>query len=1106
MSSTAATQTPQLIMDLLLQLMTTDELVGVAAQFKNIWIPNKQLLWTGLHREAAQNFANKHGLQTLTTAMGPLMDKNDPRCLYANKSNTAWSEYIKGASALFAYYISKGNTVVVLSPPPPDRFHPSGCTNFQLIEKPILEGKFGNKAVGRIIISHPTVQGAEELGYQLWPNDTAAIRAAKQAWKWERARTETVEEKLARQEAHIHKVRKDRAQKARRDRVRKAARQRALEQNLSSQHSEPWSLAKIFAERGLTQQDLDDIGVLEVHDNFIVLSLSKKQVLWNGVQGFRRVVQEWADKNGLQTLTTVMGSLLDQSNPSYGKNGGNKRSNYMKGASALFAWYISKGDKVIVLSLPPDENGDRFNPSPYTNYSGIEEPIVKGQLGNRAVGEMLILHPTIPEAEKFFYPLWPTDGQKAMKAILDTKGRGIWNWRTPSLSKEAQAHLDSILPRASSNADKCVMSGVAINVEQGGKRDSIQTAPKARPSTPNTNNQKPIQQEIVKGPATPSDCTQLEQKILAEGDIVLWLGNRNKIKGLCAALRLVLAADEIGLQRAQSKLEVLLEEVSSLQKEKIREKAAAKGKSEGSPKATVETESPTKRLDRVDCTESRQPAPDVTTALSNAIAKAEKAEREKEKKRRKKEKKKRKKEKKRREKEEEKRKKEEKSRKKEEKRREKEEERKIKEDMREQNEGEKTTEDGTVTISVAEMKMEKRSPESRTSCACTSSARKSSRPPRRMMPTFLERPELPVKRWLLLSRTERFVMDKAPHLVMHLGMTGWFHIRGARTAYTNYYKKQNAAEADQWPPKYWRFHLEAQDGTEAAFTDPRRFGRVRLVHCPGATIRKHTPLVENGPDPVVDADVFTTTYLLTKMRSRRVPVKALLLDQAVISGVGNWVADEVLFQARLHPEQLSHEFSDEQVARLHGAIRDVCGLACDKLADSDLFPDDWLFNHRWGKGAASRTGEQARLPGGERLAFLTVGGRTSCYAPELQKKTGSVPSGIKEEPLVLDVEKKAGKSKKADGGKKPNTTQIKVEGGVGGGQEEEYETTTPKPKARKRKQDLDGSGDGVPNKAIKKSASKVEAGAVEAGQPLRADPAIDDGRRRSGRLRAKTTG
>lgn len=73
-----------------------------------------------------------------------------------------------------------------------------------------------------------------------------------------------------------------------------------------------------------------------------------------------------------------------------------------------------------------------------------------------------------------------------------------------------------------------------------------------------------------------------------------------------------------------------------------------------------------------------------------------------------------------------------------------------------------------------------------------------------------------------------------------------------------------------------------------AFTDPRRFGRVRIVECPGTDIRKHSPLVENGPDPVVDKDIFTEDYLRTVMQKRRVPIKALILDQAVISGIGNW--------------------------------------------------------------------------------------------------------------------------------------------------------------------------------------------------------------------------
>lgn len=246
-----------------------------------------------------------------------------------------------------------------------------------------------------------------------------------------------------------------------------------------------------------------------------------------------------------------------------------------------------------------------------------------------------------------------------------------------------------------------------------------------------------------------------------------------------------------------------------------------------------------------------------------------------------------------------------------------------------------------------------------------------------------------------------------------LPFTGWVHIRGEKTAYTNYYKKMKEAEKETWPPKYWKFELttEGKPGVQVAFTDPRRFGRVRLVDCPGTDIRKHSPLVENGPDPVVDLDEFTESYLLGRMKARHVPVKALLLDQATISGIGNWVADETLYQAKLHPEQYSDEFSEDEAKRLYGSIRYVCQTAVDKLGDSDEFPEHWLFNYRWGKGGK---GASPQLPNGEKLAFITVGGRTSCYAPAVQKKTGKVVAGAKTEVVETngDVEPPAKKSRK----------------------------------------------------------------------------------------------
>ncbi|KUI53003.1 Formamidopyrimidine-DNA glycosylase [Cytospora mali] len=301
------------------------------------------------------------------------------------------------------------------------------------------------------------------------------------------------------------------------------------------------------------------------------------------------------------------------------------------------------------------------------------------------------------------------------------------------------------------------------------------------------------------------------------------------------------------------------------------------------------------------------------------------------------------------------------------------------------------------------------------------------------------------------------VMDKSPHPVMHLGMTGWIHIQNDRTAYTNYYKKMKPEEQEAWPPKYWKFEIETEGKTpvRVAFTDPRRFGRVRLVDCPGDEIRKASPLVENGPDPVVDKGIFTEEYLRTKMKSRHVPLKAFILDQTVISGIGNWVADESLYHARLHPEQYCDEFSDKETERLHEAITYVCQTACDLLADSDQFPDHWLFNHRWGKGKKTASA----LPNGEKLAFLTVGGRTSCYAPAIQKKTGHVAPGIKEEVLEIgDADEKPKKAK----ARKPRSQEP----------EDDADEKAPK-KARARKSQPHES-DGEEQRPLKRTKGKQE--------------------------------
>lgn len=242
--------------------------------------------------------------------------------------------------------------------------------------------------------------------------------------------------------------------------------------------------------------------------------------------------------------------------------------------------------------------------------------------------------------------------------------------------------------------------------------------------------------------------------------------------------------------------------------------------------------------------------------------------------------------------------------------------------------------------------------------------------------------------------------DSPPHAVLHLGMTGWIKFN---TEETGYYKQAKKKEDEQeWPPKYMKFLLkcesekvngESREPVEVAFIDARRLARIRLVDCDAARIRDNSPLKENGPDPVIDKDVVTVDWLAALLRKKKVPVKALLLDQGNISGIGNWVADEIMYQAKIHPEQYSNTFDDAQIKSLHDAIMHVCTTACDTLADSTQFPETWLMKYRWDKGKK----DSNVLPNGEKIVHLKVGGRTSAIVPSVQKKTAAVAGDVDKE-------------------------------------------------------------------------------------------------------------
>mmetsp|Transcript_132434 Transcript_132434/g.247685 ORF Transcript_132434/g.247685 Transcript_132434/m.247685 type:complete len:336 (-) Transcript_132434:45-1052(-) len=236
--------------------------------------------------------------------------------------------------------------------------------------------------------------------------------------------------------------------------------------------------------------------------------------------------------------------------------------------------------------------------------------------------------------------------------------------------------------------------------------------------------------------------------------------------------------------------------------------------------------------------------------------------------------------------------------------------------------------------------------------------------------------------WLELS-------GSGPALLLHLGMSGSIAVQGAeRLAYVRYKQKD-----DQWPPRFTKLLLDFKGGKQLAFADPRRFGKILLRASP----EEHPPLSRLALDPVLDT--LPLDDFASGLASSRLAIKALLLCQdRVVSGVGNWMADEMLFHAKIHPATLSCDLNAAQVKKVHAALLGVCKKACAVLADYRRFPNTWLFRYRWGKGKsaadmAERNGDKdakkcdAALPNGSPIKFMQVGGRTTAYVPAVQGKT-----------------------------------------------------------------------------------------------------------------------
>jgi formamidopyrimidine-DNA glycosylase len=179
-----------------------------------------------------------------------------------------------------------------------------------------------------------------------------------------------------------------------------------------------------------------------------------------------------------------------------------------------------------------------------------------------------------------------------------------------------------------------------------------------------------------------------------------------------------------------------------------------------------------------------------------------------------------------------------------------------------------------------------------------------------------------------------------------------------------------------WPPRFTRIRFFTSTGHDVCYTDLRKFGRFHLVESNSPL--SCLPLSKLGFDPYLEMPKFTDFIdLIHSYRPSSIELKALLLDQTFCAGIGNWIADEILYQSHFHPRKRLNTLDNEQLKTLYKNIDYVIRTAVD-AGGSHKFPREWLFHFRWTH--KRETEDYNKLT----IQFDTVGGRTSAFVPQRQ--------------------------------------------------------------------------------------------------------------------------
>jgi formamidopyrimidine-DNA glycosylase len=212
----------------------------------------------------------------------------------------------------------------------------------------------------------------------------------------------------------------------------------------------------------------------------------------------------------------------------------------------------------------------------------------------------------------------------------------------------------------------------------------------------------------------------------------------------------------------------------------------------------------------------------------------------------------------------------------------------------------------------------------------------------------------------------RFISSRrhGKHLFVRIDGDLWLRLHFGMTASLHHFKN------DQNPPRDARVLFSFTNHGRLAFDDQRKFGEVGLLR----------DVDEFLQERALGRDALKISFLQFKeiIGQHHGAVKAILLNQRLIAGIGNLYADEILFHARIHPATQASALKEKTVAKLFRTTRDILKKAIEANADADLMPKSWLLPHRGKRGKCPRCGRE--------LKSATIGGRTAWFCVHCQKR------------------------------------------------------------------------------------------------------------------------